>query len=240
MTATPHWLTNLKGRGRRGRLGLGILALTFSSIPGVQAQVSGRTDVSPPAEPHLRSEHHCPTDLSALIPPLIRDLPTYANLVASRSQEALIEQPIPPGSVLLAGNPEFEAINLAERSPRPQPILDETVQQVFFTTLERQYLDLQAVMLQHYHWLFLVPDETGWRLVLLYSSVGSYPDDGSPPSPARESSHGVIGQAIQLWLRDCRAGAIVPSSPGATRGDEPPGFAFPPAPSAFPLDGTEP
>jgi hypothetical protein len=29
-----------------------------------------------------------------------------------------------------------------------------------------------------------------------------------PPSPPQDTSQGVIAQAIRLWLRDCRAGAI--------------------------------
>ena len=34
-----------------------------------------------------------------------------------------------------------------------------------------------------------------------------------PPTPPRETSEGIIGQAVRLWLRDCRAGAIYPVEP---------------------------
>jgi hypothetical protein len=95
------------------------------------------------------------------------------------------------------------------------------LQQVFFTTLERQYWRNQMVSLQNYHWLFLVQNQDGWYLGLLYSSLGRYPSGDGPlspvasqraPTPPEESSDGIIGQAIRLWLRDCRAGAVFPAN----------------------------
>ncbi|NJR66863.1 MAG: hypothetical protein HC772_18640 [Leptolyngbyaceae cyanobacterium CRU_2_3] len=75
--------------------------------------------------------------------------------------------------------------------------------------------------LQHYHWLFLTPTENyGWRLVLMFSSLGNAPAN-QPPSPPQDTSQGVIAQAVRLWLRDCRAGSIDSGNtdPGNTDSD---------------------
>ncbi|MFB2894475.1 hypothetical protein ACE1CI_16315 [Aerosakkonemataceae cyanobacterium BLCC-F50] len=150
----------------------------------------------------------CPADLESLINLLLRDLPSYANRVTSRSN------PIdsPSGTyVILAGKPEFAPLTLGPGVYSPAaPVEGEGVpKQVFFTTLEKQYLSNRADLLQHYHWLFLVRSDSGWRSVMLYSQLGSFPTQNVPTAP-RESSTGIIGQAVQLWLRDCRAGVIKP------------------------------
>ena len=171
--------------------------------------------IAAPEANFLRPPQSCPTDLGLLTAGLLRDLPSYANRVAIRSLGTQINQPYRFGSVLLAGAAEFEPIDLNNYGSATTPP-EEAVRQVFFTTLERQYISqTEAVELQHYHWLFLVPDEAGWRMVLLFSSLGGYPTSLRAPTPPQESSEGVIGQAVWLWLRDCRAGAIDPIDPSA-------------------------
>ena len=150
----------------------------------------------------------CPADLATLTNLLLRDLPSYANRVTSRSN------PIssPSGTyVILAGKAEFDPLTLSPGVYSPTaPVEGEGVpKQVFFTTLEKQYLTNRSDLLQNYHWLFLVKSDSGWRLVILYSQLGSYPAKNAPTAP-RESSSGIIGQAVQIWLRDCRAGVIKP------------------------------
>ncbi|MBE9227096.1 hypothetical protein IQ264_16835 [Phormidium sp. LEGE 05292] len=150
----------------------------------------------------------CPADLETLTNLLLRDLPSYANRVTSRSN------PInsPSGTyVILAGKPEFAPLTLGPGVYSPAaPVEGEGVpKQIFFTTLERQYLANRANLLQNYHWLFLVKSNSGWRSVMLYSQLGSYPS-ANPPTAPRESSTGIIGQSVQIWLRDCRAGVIKP------------------------------
>lgn len=147
----------------------------------------------------------CPTDLPVLMDHLLRDLPTYAGLVAQRSSGSA-QFPRPVASVVAVGVPEFEPIDLTSPFPPPESPAGE-VQQVFFTTLERQPLTQDSVLLQHYHWLLLAPGEEGWQPVLLYSSLGDYPASG-PPTPPQANLNGVVGQAVRLWLRDCRAGAV--------------------------------
>lgn len=150
----------------------------------------------------------CPADLETLIALLLRDLPSYANRVTQRARRRSRSVEV-YSYVILAGRPEFEPLTLGpgEYTPPAPNSSSEDLQQVFITTLERQYVGNKPVQLQQYHWLFLIKTESGWRLAIMFSQTGLYPAF-RPPTPPRESSEGVIGQAIQIWLRDCRAGVI--------------------------------
>lgn len=144
----------------------------------------------------------CPADLESLTALMLQDLPSYANRVNQRSQrqkEKLISY------VIVAGKPEFEPITL--KNPESIPFDPDSAEQVFFTTLERQYSSTQAFDLQSFYWLFLAETKNGWRLARLYAQLASL-HPGNQPLPPQEASDGVIGQAIRLWLRDCHAGAL--------------------------------
>ena len=154
----------------------------------------------------------CPADVETLTSQLIRDLPSYANRVIQRSRR--LNRTVDSFSyVLVAGKPEFAPLSLGpgQYSSAASVADVEPPKQVFITTLERQYLRGKAIESQHYHWLFLTQTPSGWRLALMFSRIGSS-SPGRPPTPPRESSKGVIGQAVTIWLRDCRVGAIRPSS----------------------------
>lgn len=157
------------------------------------------------ATPPIRPKTTCPDQLEAVMPLLLRDLPSYANRVSQRAYTNYRTSEV-PGYVLLAGRPEYEPLTLA--AGEYTSATESEVPQVFFTTLERQYFSQDAFRLQHYHWLFLTQTESGWRFVLMLSSVGNFAAD-EPPTPPRDSSQGVIAQAIRLWLRDCEAGSLV-------------------------------
>lgn len=139
---------------------------------------------------------------------LIKDLPSYANRVL-RQARRLNRKDNTTTYIVLAGNPEFEPLTLGPGQYNPAtPGTDlEPPQQVFLTTLERQYLGSKAIESQHYHWLFLTQTSEGWRLAMMFSRIGSSLPERAP-TPPRESSNGVIGQAVTIWLRDCRAGGI--------------------------------
>jgi hypothetical protein len=146
----------------------------------------------------------CPSDLQRLTELMLKDLPSYANRVIQR--EKLRNPPFPPSLyILVSGSPEFEPLPLTNL--QYQPVFEDTTQQVFFTTLERQYGEESLVHLENYYWLFLTQTEKGWRSVILFSQLASLDDGGLPLSP-KDSSNGPIGQGIRLWLRDCRAGAV--------------------------------
>lgn len=150
----------------------------------------------------------CPADLETLTSLLLRDLPGYANRVIQQSRR--VNRTVTSSTyVLLAGHPEFEPLTLGpgEYTPPNAGVDPEPPQQIFFTTLERQYLSGKASQLQLYHWLFLTRTSDGWHLAIMFSQIGSSAPN-RPPTPPRESSKGIVGQAVSLWLRDCSAGAI--------------------------------
>lgn len=159
------------------------------------------------AERPIRPSIACPADLPTLTTLLLRDLPSYANRVAQRSFTGLDVAATRPGYVLLAGRPEFEPLSLGPGEYLPTT--ESEPQQVFFTTLERQYVGDRSIHIQHYHWIFLAQASDGWRLVTMRSQIGDLPAN-QPPTPPQDTSEGAIAQAIRLWLRDCRQRSITP------------------------------
>jgi hypothetical protein len=155
----------------------------------------------------LSSRIACPADLKTLIELMLPDLPGYANRVIQRSRSVVSpSSPVNLTSyVIVTGRAEFEPIPL--KNKQYTPFAADSTEQVFFTTLDRQYSRDRATDLQNFYWLFLTPTESGWRLVNLYSQLASL-HSGDPPLPSQEVSNGIIGQAIRLWLRDCYAGAL--------------------------------
>lgn len=168
---------------------------------------AGLVSIAPPLRVQTTN---CPADVETLTALLIRDLPSYANRVIQQSRN--INRKISGlTQVIIAGRPEFTPLplNKSEYSSFTPAAETAPPQQVFFTTLERQYVAGKAAESQHFHWLFLTKTSDGWRLAMMFSQFGSS-EKGSPPTPPQESSNGIIGQAVTTWLRDCRADAIRP------------------------------
>ncbi|NJN01473.1 MAG: hypothetical protein HC873_00880 [Leptolyngbyaceae cyanobacterium SL_1_1] len=162
----------------------------------------------------LRPQVACPTDLETVVTGLLRDLPGYTNRVIQRSSGPFrdIQRPT---TVLIASQPEFEPLDLDRWTYTFEPDSESPLYQIFFTTLERQYDDLKAVELQHYHWLFLTrtrEDSNDWQIALMLSRQGDYPDFERVLTPPIESTYGAVGRAVELWLRDCRAQAVEPTA----------------------------
>ncbi len=173
----------------------------------------------PEAEPRpyapLRSPTPCPADIETLTAILIRDLPDYTNRVIQRTVAALPGNetdgaaPYRPAYILIAGHLELEPLDLNDYTFTTSPEAGGPLSQVFFTTLSRQYFGLRVDEVQQYHWLFLTQADDGWRLALMFSAIDDVQTRRSP-LPPRESSESSVGQAVQLWLRDCRANTINP------------------------------
>ncbi len=167
-----------------------------------------RRDRPNPTQP-IRPESICPDDVETLSALLLRDLPSYANRVSQRAFTR-IRTTDRPGYVLIAGRPEFEPLTLGPGLYQPAlPDPEAGLEQIFFTTLNRQYTPRNAAQIQHFHWVFLVQTPSGWRLATMFSQLGRYPAN-QPTTPPRDSSQGVIAQAIRIWLRDCNTGNVVP------------------------------
>jgi hypothetical protein len=138
---------------------------------------------------------------------LLPDLPSYANRASQRARRRNRSSDI-YSYMLVAGKPEFQPLplNSSEHNADGQNSTATEVEQVFFTTLERQYVAGQAVELQQFHWLLLTKTKSGWRLVMMFTQTST--DPKQPVSPPRDSSNGIVAQAVKAWLRDCRAGSV--------------------------------
>jgi hypothetical protein len=211
--------------------GIGWLAslvlLGLGGWPGLAAEGLGVET------PPIRRAIACPQELDTLSPLLLRDLPSYANRVNQR-RYAPYRDATRPGHILIASAGDPRPLTLGPGTPIPaQDSPAETVQ-LFFTTLERQYLPDRAVPLQYHHWVFLTQVNQEWRLVLMRSQLASIPD-GHVLAPPEDTSQGVVAQAIRLWLRDCHAQAIDPPGEAADRDREEASTPLSP-PADFPPD----
>ncbi|MEL6468201.1 MAG: hypothetical protein AAFQ74_00605 [Cyanobacteria bacterium J06623_4] len=210
-------------------LGCAVWAVTLTAPNAIAALADGdRTEapMTPPLTPQpyapLRTNISCPTEPEALTELLVRDIPNYTNRVLQRTvavlpwteadqqrqaEGLLVREPYRPAYVLVAGNVDLTPLDLADYAFTTSPEAGGPLTQVFFTTLSRQYSGLQVNEVQEYHWLFLVQTPAGWRLAFMFSAIDDVQDTRGM-LPPRESSRGSVGQAVQIWLRDCRAGAI--------------------------------
>lgn len=146
----------------------------------------------------------CPDDLEKLTALLLKDLPNYSNRVIQRTQREHRKEGV-RNFIITASKAEFEPLKL----PRIQynQIDDQDPDQVFFTVLERQYNNNKVINIQTYYWLFLTQTNKGWQTVMMFSRFGNS-QETKPPAPPRETTDGIIGQGVQLWLKDCRRGRI--------------------------------
>ncbi|MDF5736605.1 MULTISPECIES: hypothetical protein [unclassified Nostoc] len=147
-------------------------------------------------------------NLEILTTQLLKDLPSYTNRASQRARRLSRSSDV-YSYMLVAGRPEFTPLplNLEEYSTDAPKSTASGVEQVFFTTLERQYIGKKAVELQEFHWLLLTKTKSGWRLVMMFSQIGSHSAQ-QPLSPPRDSSNGTVAQGVKAWLRDCQAGSV--------------------------------
>ncbi len=193
------------------------------NLETLEEDIDENFEENPPVYDPIRQTTRCPTDIEPLAELLIRDIPGYTNRVLQRTvavlpwteadvlrtleSDEIVREPYRPSSVLIAGKINLEPLDLDEYAFTTSPQTGGEVTQLFFTTLSRQYVGLRANETQEYHWVFLTQTVGGWRLAFMFSAI-----DGLPLvqilTPPRESSDSSVGQAIQLWLRDCRAGKV--------------------------------
>ena len=150
-------------------------------------------------------DNSCPQDAENLTSLMLKDLPDYANRIIQRTQNLHRSEGFDT-YVVFAGKSELEPLNLPQI--QYNPVTSNNPKQIFFTTSERHYIDnTRQISTQNYHWLFLTNTSSGWRMVTMFSRFSSSATK-NPPIPPIESSSGIVGQAISLWLRDCRANTI--------------------------------
>jgi hypothetical protein len=177
-------------------------ALSISPIPKPSARAE-RENVNSDTR-SLCSEQN----LETLTIQLLQKLPSYTNRASQRARRLSRSNQV-YSYMLVAGRPEFTPLplNLEEYSADASKSTASGVKQVFFTTLERQYIDKKVVELQEFHWLLLTKTKSGWQLVMMFSQAGSYLQQ-QPLSPPRDSSNGTVAQGVKAWLRDCEAGSL--------------------------------
>ncbi|MEH2214247.1 hypothetical protein [Nostoc sp.] len=147
-------------------------------------------------------------NLETLTIQLLQKLPSYTNRASQRARRLSRSSQV-YSYMLVAGRPEFTPLplNLEEYSADASKSAASGVEQVFFTTLERQYIGKTVVELQEFHWLLLTKTQSGWQLVMMFSQAGSHSEQ-QPLSPPRDSSNGTVAQGVKAWLRDCEAGSL--------------------------------
>ncbi|WP_414566913.1 hypothetical protein [Nostoc sp. CCY 9925] len=147
-------------------------------------------------------------DLETLTTQLLQDLPSYTNRAIQRARRRSRSADL-YSYMLVAGRPEFSPLplNLEEHSTDVPERSASGVEQVFFSTLQRQYIGKTAVELQEFHWLLLTKTKIGWRIVMMFSQTGSH-SEKQVLSPPRDSSNGAIAQGVKAWLRDCQAASV--------------------------------
>ena len=180
-----------------------------SEIASAENQVTdysarlGRSNLSPLVN-STDDGFSCPDDVKKLTALLLKDLPAYSNRVIQRTQKINQAAGV-ENYIITVSEGEFEPLNL----PRLQydRVDKQDPKQVFFTVLERQYINQKIVDIETYHWLFLTQTNSGWRTVMMFSRFGDS-NRQQPPAPPKETTNGIIGRGVQLWLRDCRAGSV--------------------------------
>jgi hypothetical protein len=159
--------------------------------------------------PQLKEENKlnkCSYDLELLGNRLVKDIPSYGNRIIQKSSKLSREISPIPIFIIIASKPEFKPLPLHQS--QYQGGNNQDVKQIFFTTLERQYMSEDKIIeTQNYHHLLLTETTQGWRIVMVFSRFGSS-NPQNLPTPPKDTTNSIIGQAIKLWLRDCRAGVI--------------------------------
>jgi hypothetical protein len=182
---------------------IGLAASFFSSIT-----VMNTNNTKAIAETENRFS--CPTKIETLVDKMLLDLPSYSNRVIQRTRSIVKDKTlVAQRYIVLAGKAEYEPLPLNNSEYQPQTT--DSSQQVFFTTFEREYRRDRIIETQNYHWLFLAQTASGWRLVAIYSRFGLDSDaaiSSDLTMPPQDTTEGAIGQGINLWLKDCRAGVV--------------------------------
>ncbi len=194
---------------------LGIALILSSVVLGSSPSLAQPELPAPPASKEeledsetvfIRPQVSCPADFDTVATLLVRDIPSYTNRIL-QSSVADIPSAYRPAYVITANQPELSPLDITDRVYTTSASSGEPLRQLFFTTLERQYTGLKASAINHFHWLFLSPDEDGWQMVFMFSAIEAENEVQLPP---RDSSQGSVGQAVRRWLTDCHAQAIDP------------------------------
>ncbi len=174
----------------------------FSSVATAQQRVSVKDK---------NNDRLCNQSIETLASLLSEDITDYGNRVIQKSRIYSHELNFLPTYIVAVSQPETEPLPLPQFPISEQNSSSDEVQQIFLTSLERRYSNNQTVIeAENYHWLLMTKVTNQWHLVMAFTRFG-YPTtngDDFLASPLRDTTEGTIGQAVNLWLRDCRAGTL--------------------------------
>ncbi len=150
----------------------------------------------------------CPQELVSFGNLLPSHITESGNRVIQNSGKYSRKLDFFPAYIITASKPEFEPLSFNQFQSEKQTIPDG-VKQIFFTSLERQYSNNKTlIQTQNYHWLIMNQTSEGWNLVMAFTRFGYPQGDKFVVSPARNTTNGVIGQAVKIWLKDCNFGTL--------------------------------
>lgn len=148
----------------------------------------------------------CDHSWESLTQSLTKDIADYGNRVIQSSRIFPNLKNFLPTYIVTTGIPDTESLPLNNFSQRDFPSSDnQEIKQLFLTTLERQYPSGNRIIeTQNFHWLIFTLTPQGWHLVKAMTRFGYPQSEGDfSISPPRDTTNGIIGQAVNLWLRDC-------------------------------------
>jgi hypothetical protein len=151
----------------------------------------------------------CPQDITNLASLLTRDISEYGNRIIQRSRIYSHKLDLFHTYIVTAGKVETKPLAFNQYQPSPGSIPDD-VEQIFFTSLERQYSPSNRTIIetQNYHWLIMTKIQDRWKLVMALTKFGYPYQDKFITSPPRDTTNGIIGQAVKQWLKDCHYGTL--------------------------------
>ena len=150
-----------------------------------------------------QNDRQCPTNLGELADLLTADISDYGNRVIQKSSIFSHKLDFLPTYIVTASKAELEPLSIDSLQKT------DNIQQIFFTSLERQYSNSKTIVeAESYHWLILTYSNQQWQLVQSFTRFGYPRGDKTVVSPIRDSTSGVMGQAVKIWLKDCHAGSL--------------------------------
>ena len=158
-----------------------------------------------------QNDRQCPNDIKVLADLLTRDISDYGNRVIQKSSMYSHKLDFLPIYIVTSTQAELEPLSIGslDESSLQKTNENDNIQQIFFTSLERQYSNSQTIIeAENYHWLILTYNNQQWQLVQSFTRFGYPRGDKTVVSPIRDSTSGVIGQAVKIWLKDCQAGSL--------------------------------
>lgn len=185
----------------QGRLFCGLILICSNFLLGAKILAAQSAKIE-------KSDRQCPQELVDLANLMTSNISNYGNRVIQKSSVYSHKLDFLPTYIVTASEAEIKAVS-GNRFTSATNDIPDNVPQIFFTTLERQYPNKQRMIeAQNYHWLILTQTDSGWKLVMALTRFGYPQGDKWVISPPRDTTNSVIGQAVNLWLKDCQYGTL--------------------------------